>query len=604
LSRSSSAFAVCVALLPLAAGAMPGARTARQLPAALSGVVQSADSSPQPIRRAVVTLTSGELALNISAISDDRGAFYFVNLAPGTYDVTASKAGYVTTALGARKPGQPGRRLAVAAGQRVSDLQLTLVRGAVVSGVLRDPSGGPAPNVNVTVIPATDGTGLGQYGSATSGSILTDDRGVYRAYGLAPGTYIVAATPRMPGPGSAARFASRLSGPTIDSVIRELQQRESGRATGAPPPAPPASGQPMTYAPVFYPGTPFIQDAERVRLAAGEVREGLDFALDFFAGVRLAGRIVMADASQLPRVNLTLTTVGPSLPSPSSLNAGLKQGADGSFEFVNVTPGRYVLTASATAGGVPTNVGGSVIVVSRALWGRSEVVVNGSDVAGVTLTMRPAFTISGRVIFERGTVKPPADFTTIGVGLLQADGGGVSVSGLPRTSLAPVRTDGTFRIGNVWPAVYRIVTTVANVSGWWLKSAMVNNRDILDFPLDMGLLNGDLDGVVLTFSDRHSSLSGLLQSASGQPATDHAVIAFPTDRALWGSSRRVRAQRPASDGRFTITDLPAGEYLIAVIADGDNAEWRQAALLEQAAADAIRVAVADGTAVRQDIRIR
>ena len=69
--------------------------------------------------------------------------------------------------------------------------------------------------------------------------------------------------------------------------------------------------------------------------------------------------------------------------------------------------------------------------------------------------------------------------------------------------------------------------------------------------------------------------------------------------------RRVSSvTRLSSDGRFTITGLPPGEYYLAVSADLDPAELSDAPFLESLVSAAIRVAIAEGERKVQDFRIR
>ena len=83
------------------------------------------------------------------------------------------------------------------------------------------------------------------------------------------------------------------------------------------------------------------------------------------------------------------------------------------------------------------------------------------------------------------------------------------------------------------------------------------------------------------------------------------MIVFPTERRWWGaSSRRVRATRPASDGRFSVTDLPAGDYLIAALTDVEPDEWKRAEFLGQLVTAGVKVTIRDGERTVQDLRLR
>jgi hypothetical protein len=113
-----------------------------------------------------------------------------------------------------------------------------------------------------------------------------------------------------------------------------------------------------------------------------------------------------------------------------------------------------------------------------------------------------------------------------------------------------------------------------------------------------------VDGVVLTFTDRPSELTGLVQDASGQPATDYSIIVFAADRAFWtAQSRRIKSARPDQEGKYTLRNLPAGDYLLVAVIDVEQDEWFDPSYLQRVAPAAIRVAISDGEKKVQDLRI-
>jgi len=161
--------------------------------ARIAGTVVTSDATPQPVRRAIVRL-GGQGAEGRSAVTDDQGRFALTGLPAGRFTMTASKPAHLTTAYGASAPGRPGTAVTVAVGQSIANLRLVLPRGAAIAGTIRDRAGTPLPAVSIRVIridaprssapPATN-------------DVLTDDRGMFRAFGLLPGTYAVAAVPRL-----------------------------------------------------------------------------------------------------------------------------------------------------------------------------------------------------------------------------------------------------------------------------------------------------------------------------------------------------------------------------------------------------------------------
>jgi hypothetical protein len=82
------------------------------------------------------------------------------------------------------------------------------------------------------------------------------------------------------------------------------------------------------------------------------------------------------------------------------------------------------------------------------------------------------------------------------------------------------------------------------------------------------------------------------------------VIAFSADRSVWlPQSRRLRSVRPSTDGQFRFDDLPAGEYYVAALTDGDADDWQSSGFLAEAIQGAIKVTLGDGERKTQDLRI-
>src|SRR6185503_5544825 len=198
-----------------------------QARATLTGVVVSAESAPQPIPGAVVSISGGEIRDNLSVLTDGAGRFTFPNIAPGRYMVSASKPAYLLTTYGASRPGRPGSSLAAEAGKTV-EVRLTMPRGAVIAGTIRDHLGDPAPGVDVLLLRVNASSPGAQI---IEDVFTTDDRGMYRAFGLMPDEYVIAALP--------VRFLSNgdTFGPSreeVDAKFRRLEQRVAQIQTANP----------------------------------------------------------------------------------------------------------------------------------------------------------------------------------------------------------------------------------------------------------------------------------------------------------------------------------------------------------------------------------
>ena len=169
---------------------------------------------------------------------------------------------------------------------------------------------------------------------------------------------------------------------------------------------------------------------------------------------------------------------------------------------------------------------------------------------------------------------------------------------------ATSQPDGSVALANIAPATYTLSGSVASPAGWWLRSAMLGGRDLLDGPV--AIRSEPLDGVVFTFSDRRNELVGSLEAAQGAAPSDYFIVAIPADRSLWlPGARRMKFARPASDGNFSLRDLPAGDYFLAALTDFESRDFGDRSFLEEMArpGQAIRVSVRDGVQSRQDIRV-
>jgi uncharacterized protein (DUF2141 family) len=591
----------------------------------IAGVVVSDDAATQPVRRALVTISGSGLPSSRTAITDDVGRFIIGQLPAGRFTIAVKKAAHIPGAYGAARPGRPGTALSLSAGQR-AEITLKIARAAVLAGVIRDQQGDPVAGVQVAAlkIPAS---GLISNLFSTADIVTTDDRGMYRVFGLLPGEYVVAAVPRVTGMGG---IGSR-SAAEMDATLSALQ-RQTGRggpaipATAPPAPLPPPT-QSFNYAPTYYPGAVAFSGATRLRLAPGDERSNVDFVVAPVVTASLEG-VISGAGDALSAVQLAIQVDGPRVPASFSSYPVLIQrpGESNQFKYTNLSPGRYKImarlsssetrvTAPRTAGisgGALTSSGGQPPSSPDTLYGVADVDITGTDVTGIVLSLERGTTLSGKVVFESSTTKPPEDLSRIrltvsppGGTYMSSSGGTVVGNTFNSVTPAQVRADLTFSATGIAPGSYSLRATLPADIGqiWFLQSAMFRGQDLLDVPLEI-THGGDLSDIVLTFSDIRTELSGTLQSSTGAPAPEYFVVIFSADRASWTpQSRRLKTARPGTDGRFTVTDLPAGDYLIAALTDVDPDEWQNPAFLEQLVPGAIKIAIPPGGRLTQDIRV-
>jgi len=123
-----------------------------------------------------------------------------------------------------------------------------------------------------------------------------------------------------------------------------------------------------------------------------------------------------------------------------------------------------------------------------------------------------------------------------------------------------------------------------------------------------GLIDGrviPLLGAGVNLFDRAADLSGAVTAANGSPDATATVIAFPGDRSLWvgtGSSpRRLKNSRTGKDGAYSISGLPAGDYLIAAVPEAAAADWQNPDFLESLTRSATRVHIDEGEKKSQNL---
>lgn len=584
---------VCVAVLLIAqalvttaqvrdvTGSGPAAGSVR-----LQGRVVTPGDDPRPVRRAIVTVTGDGIKDGRSVVTDDQGGFAFAGLPAGRLMVTATKAAHLSTAYGALQPGRPGVAIQVRAGEQRTDVTLVMARAAAITGIVRYDAGEPAAGIDVVAfrLPAP-----GQNSHLLPvASGVSDDRGVYRIYGLAPGEYVVVSGTRRVGSGLGD--AEAWSARQIDEILRSLEQP----GTAAPPAEP--EGR-FAYAPVYFPQSSSPDAAVPMRVKTGDERTGVDFTVGLTRMATLEG-VLLGDSGAVSKAqfffNATGTRLQPLL-GITPVYSSRAAPAGRVFTYTGVPPGSYSVTAH-----VPGAPG------ENAQFARAQVVVTGQDVRDLAMSLQPAFRVTGRLVFAGTTLSPPANLGAVSLRTTAANGVGQSAAGTtrmgnPLVPQATIGNDARFQIDGLLPETYTLSVTIPGAPGWWLRSAMVGGRDVLDSAFDV---TGDISDAVLTFSDARTQLSGRISTQAGAPGDSLYIAAFPADRSLWRpQSRRIASARADTDGRWVITGLPPGDYVVVALTDLAPGELWDMSLLEQLLPSGIAVSLTDGEHRTQDLTI-
>jgi hypothetical protein len=247
---------------------------------------------------------------------------------------------------------------------------------------------------------------------------------------------------------------------------------------------------------------------------------------------------------------------------------------DGGFTFGGVTPGDYTLRASLPG--------------AQDESASAEITVTTADISDVQVTVVKPSMLRGRVVFERGDVKPPA-FSALRVSVSHPD----TVSGISGSETP--KDDGAFELtASAGHALMR--TGVNNSSGEWrLKRVLTaDGADITDDGFDIPV-NATIEGLVVELTSRYAEVSGPVVDAAGVAARDCIVVSFAQDPRRWGAmTRYVAVSRPDQDGVFRQRLTPGDYYVAAFELDDPSASVTDPDVLQQLRDRAIRMSLDTG----------
>ncbi len=526
--------------------------------AALSGQVVSAENG-RPLRRAVVRASSNEVREGRSVSTDAEGRWEIKELPAGRFSISVQKGGYVPLSYGQRRPFEQGKPVDLADGQRVDKLEIALPKGSVLAGRIVDEFGEPVAGARVAAMRHRFITGQRRLTPVSSpgASDTTDDLGQYRLHGLSPGDYYLSA-----------------------SLGGNLTLEQSTDRTG--------------YAPTYYPGTPALNEAQRVTLAVAQELPEINFALAPTRVAKIAGTAMTSGGKPMSNGMIMLTSAaGIGVGGTPLVGAGMTQ-ADGSFTISNVAPGEYRLEMIA-AGAVESMANsGTSIGMNIPEAASMAVTVTGQDVTGLVLAAAPTSTATGRVAFE-GT--PPAESAIAAVTIL---GMPESQTSLPLGGLARVRGDATFEVKGLNGKRFLRINPP---TGWYLKSVKINETDVTDTAVEFKS-GEDVSGVEFLLTQRTSTLTGTVRDAKGQPLNDYVVVAFASDSRRWGVyTRFVRTARPDQSGSFKLTGLPPEDYLIVAMEYLEPGDEGDPELLERLRPRATAFTIGDGASKAIELKL-
>ena len=341
---------ICV-LIVLSCAVFTRSQTApaKEPTSTISGKVTMKD---KPLAGVAINLRSNERSpqkrrASYKARTDVNGEYRIMNVPAGNYVVAPLAPAFVSEG--------DTRTLIVNKGETIEHIDFSLSPGGVITGKVVDADGRPVIEEDVVVFSASNAERF----APRIRESRTDDRGVYRIFGLRPGSYKVAA-----GQGENDRYGGY------------------GRTT---------------FKRAFHPATPDAAQATVIEVSEGGEVTNVDIMLGRgLTSYSASGRIVDAQTGQ-PLANVgygMVHYVGPS--STSSMSTGAVSNSRGEFRLDNLVPGKYAVQIRAQAG---------------TSWRADDVPfeVVDEDVTDVVVRASKGATISGVVVLEGTADKSARD---------------------------------------------------------------------------------------------------------------------------------------------------------------------------------------------------
>jgi protocatechuate 3,4-dioxygenase beta subunit len=356
----------------------------------------------------------------LTTVTDAEGNYRFTNVPAGKYRLQVYAPVYVNEQ--GDEPFNRGRPVNVAEGETIENLNFTMRRGGVITGNVTDEDGRPMIEESISLFRVDEQgkkspVGGAQFTSMSLGGLpadsvrdRTDDRGIYRWFGLEPGRYLVAA--------GGEQHVS-----TLFDLSKDYQQ-------------------------TYYPRTTNQAEAKPVEVRAGGEVEGIDIVLTRSTakkGFAASGRVIETETGKpVPGVMIAYESKAR---SEGAMPVGMMPAttnSQGEFRLEGLKPGAYV----ASVLNFQAMMGGGSDLYAAPL----DFEIGGSDLSGLEIKMSKGTAISGRVALE-GAQDPTllSKLTSVMVQVLPErepnDQAAPILAFVP--AMGMVKPDRTFRIGGV-----------------------------------------------------------------------------------------------------------------------------------------------------------
>ena len=433
--------------------------------------------------------------------TDSTGSYRISNVPAGTYIIAPVAPAFALN--------EEINSVVITEGETIEDINFSLVPGGVITGKITDADGKPLIEESVTVLPIETTYMTVRY----EGYLRTDDRGIYRAFGLRPGKYkvFVGHNDSLPG------------------------------------------GTRPAYRQTFYPSVTDIAKATVIEVTEGSETTNVDIVTGRpVTTFKVSGRILDGETGKpLSQIKYGVYRSREEHGGSSTIGETITN-SNGEFKLENVQPGKYAVFVVPEDSGVR---GDSVSF---------EVVDH--DVVDLVIKAGKAATVSGVVVFE-GTEESKSRFKTNDLyinafveGAEERFTGGYS---------QPIKPDGSFRIGDLRKGTTHFsFASLRRNEARHLQLVRIERDGVIQ-PRGLVLKDGEqVTGVRLVVKYLTGAIHGQIKVEGDDelPSSRIAIWITYLDDARQGESFSMGNSSPQLDSRkrFVVDGLAAGTYEVNV----------------------------------------
>jgi hypothetical protein len=597
-------FALTIVLIfSLRGVAVPQSATFR-----VQGVVVR-DDSGDPLAKARVELR-GASSDPTTVTTDGDGQFFFSNLPAGTYDISVRRDGFAPAEVGQKWPGGPGVPLQLSAGRQVAPLVVRMVAASAISGRVAESNGQPLVNAQVQALKSTFQGELRVLIPVQQ--VRTSATGDFRLYGLPAGRYFVNVV--VPGYTPNSQLLVNSNGRNDQSAPYQTNS-QARQILGQAAVVASASPQAQDVGPIYYPSTPYIQDAGPIDLRPGSEFKGGDIQMTPVRRYTVCGvvrgipdrqsRVQNNPGGPIPapppaprpppagQTSAAAPVAPPQSPdAPCGIGTAAVQDPVGTVQLapldvelrpaLNATGNRYNGTVDGVTGqfvirNVLPGLYNLATFISN-MDAATTVDVRNRDVESAILSLSPGFPLPTRVTME-GT----APGTPLPNGLTMLIGSSPPTQGTSPNQ--PVDPKGSFSIPNVGtddtrvyvlPMLSTPVMAALNIpdqlQGVYVKSAKLGGVDVLNTGFHFA---GEPDKILeIVLAKNAGSLAGRVEDDRKQPASGVFVTLIPDiPTARLYRTDMYKTTSTDAEGHFEIKGLPPGDYKVFALEGFEKDAW-------------------------------